>query len=397
MTSRIINNLLLIFIILCSTSFYNFSALGGSGQKAADLAGIAVIIVLLILHAVYGEKNTIRRNYTPFIGIIFISFFTAMFTAAYTRDQTISQSIFAQRALIYYLLYFLLHQMRIRPSDLQKIIIVFGVIHGLLFLLQYFAYPKILFDTFILIGRGTIRIYLAGSDYLAICFFMFGIAFLQTTRLKYLLFMLLSFSIFVLLGGRQTMALMALVMVIAILLAKKVRSRIGISLIAVAGVVLIFLIFQPIFQGMLQESKSNQAQGMEYVRFRAAAYFLTDFYKTKIAYITGNGAPFNTSTYGRLIETIKLSNAFFLGDIGIIGSYVLYGIFFVIGAFGIIFKTLLLKFEGNYLYIKYVFIGFALSLITGSGFEKADFICALCMLLYIVDVNQPQKKNEIIV
>ncbi|HLO59727.1 MAG TPA: hypothetical protein VK179_13350 [Bacteroidales bacterium] len=392
---RTFNNFLISFVILCSTSFYNIIFLSSTGHKMVDLAGLALVIVLLIIHGVYGDPSKIKRHFTVFIGLIFLSLLTSVLTAAYTREQTFVQSLFAERALFYYLFYLLLHQMRPKTSDIEKIIIVFGILHGLLFLAQFFAYPKILFDTFILIGRGTIRIYLAGSDYLAICFFMSALAFLRTNRPRYLVFMLLSFSVFILLGGRQTMALMLFVILLAILFGRKVRSRVGIFIIGGAGVVLLFFLFQPIFQGMLEETTRNRSQGADYIRFRAARYFLTDFYSTKVAYITGNGVAFSNTPYGNLIEKIKIANAYYLGDIGIIGSYVLFGVFFLAGVFGILFKGLTSKLSGNKLYIKYVFIGFTLSIITASGFEKADFICALCCLLYVIDIDQSAHKDQI--
>jgi hypothetical protein len=391
---RTFNNFLISFVILCSTSFYNIVFLSTQAHKIVDLAGLAIMIVLILLHAVYGNPVETKRHFTVFISLIFVSLVTSVFTAAYTREQTLFQSIFAERAIFYYLFYLLLHQMRPKTSDIEKIIIVFGILHGLLFILQYFAYPKILFDTFILIGRGTIRIYLAGSDYLAICFFMSSLAFLRTTRPRYLLFMLLSFSVFILLGGRQTMALMLFVILLAIVFGRKVRSRLGIFIIGAAGILLLFFLFQPIFQGMIEETTQNRTQGADYIRIRAAKYFLTDFYNTNVAYITGNGSAFSDTPYGNLFVKLRTSNAYYLGDIGILGSYVIYGIFFIAGVFGILIKAITRKLQSNNLYIKYVFIGFSLSLITGSGFEKADFICALCCLLYIVDVDQSVEKDQ---
>ncbi len=386
MPNRIINNTLVIFIILCSTSFFNLKALG-PGQKAVELLGIGLIAGLLALHLVYAKKEPIRQQYGVFIGFISLSFVTSMFMAVYDRNQSIPQTLFAQRALFYYAFYFLLHQLRIRPRDLEWIIVSFGILHGLLFLLQYLVYPTILFNTFILIGRGTIRIYLAGSDYLAICFFMSALAFLRTNKPRYLLYLLLSFSIFVLLGGRQTMALMALVLVLAVFFSKRVKSRIGITILIGAGIFLIFLLFQPIFQQMLLESKSNRLQGSSYIRIKAAQYFLTDFYKSALAYITGNGAPAPETSYGTEIDLLKTARGFFLGDIGLLGSYVMYGLFFVIGVFGIILRILSSKFEEKYTYIRYIFIGFLLSLVTGAGFSTSDFICSVCILLYIMDIS----------
>jgi hypothetical protein len=393
MTNRRINNLLVVLIILCSTSFFNLKALGPA-EKAIDIIGIVLILVFLVLHMVYAKQAAMKHQFSVFISLIFLSFFTSLVMANYDHDQGIPQTLYAQRALFYYLFYYLLHQLRMRPRDLEWIIISFGILHGVLFLVQYMAYPKILFDTFILVDRGTIRIYLAGSDYLAICFFMSIMAFLRTNRPRYLLFMLMSFSIFVILGGRQTMALMAFVLVLAVLFSKKVKSRFGITFLIAAGVVLIFILFQPIFNEMLHASKSNTSEGSNYIRIKASQYFLTEFYNSPFAYLFGNGAPGNGTAYGREIDQLIRSQHYYLSDIGIIGLFVMYGLFFVIGNLGIIFKTLRIHFQDKYLYIKYIFIGFMLSLLTGAGFGNMDFICSVCCLLYIVDVSCHQSNDS---
>jgi hypothetical protein len=381
-----INNLFVILIILCSTGFFNFTRLG-SAQKAAELMGAGIIIALLAIHYIYSDQLTFRKNFAPFLFLIFLSFLSSMVTAAYVRDQSFSTTIFTQRALFYYLFYLLLHQLKIRPKDLEIIFIIFGIIHVGLYLLQYFSYPKILFDVFMISDRGTIRIYLAGSDYLALCYFMSMYFWLKTNRMIYAIFMMAAFSIFVLLGGRQTMALMILVLILAIFFTRKVRSRLFISVMLAGCAVCVFYMFQDIFRELLVTSNRDRSQGSSYVRIQATKFFLTNFFKTPVAYITGNGVPGNNSEYGSEVSLIRLSKGFYLGDIGMIGTYVMYGAFFVLGVAGIFYKAFTIRIQEHYRYIKYMFLGTFLSLVTGSGFGSTDFICFICCLMYIIDVT----------
>jgi hypothetical protein len=386
MVLKRLNNLFVILIILCSTSFYNITVLG-SGQKAAELFGILLILALLAVHYIYSDQVNFKKNFIPFILLIFLSAVTSMITASYTRDQTLVSSLLAQRAIYYYLFYLLLHQLKIRPRDLEIIFIGFGVLQVGLYLLQYFAYPKILFDVFMLSDRGTIRIYLSGSDYLAICYFMSMYAWLSTSKIKYLFYMLASFSIFILLGGRQTMALMVLVLIIAVFFSRRVRSRLLIAVMLVGSAVCVFYLFQDIFREMLLSSHRDVSRGSNYVRIQAYKYFMTTFFKSPVAYITGNGVPGGNSEYGHEMSLIRLSKGFYLGDIGMVGSYVMYGAFFVMGVAGIFFKAFTSKIKEHYRYIKYMFLGSFLSLITGSGFSASDYVCFICCLMYIIDVN----------
>lgn len=387
-----INIFFVVCIIVCSTGFFNLKALG-SGQKAGEMLGAAMILGLLIIHIVYGDRQSFKKNFTPFIILILFGAFTSMITAAYVREQPVSISLLAERAMFYYFLYFLLHELKIRPRDLEIIFVSFGILHIILYLTQFFAYPKILFDVFMISDRGTIRIYLPGSDYLALCYFMSMFAWLKTNRIRYMIYMLASFSIFILLGGRQTMALMVFVLIVAVLFSRRVKSRLLITALIAGSAVCVFYLFQDIFMEMLKTSNRDRSQGSNYVRFQATKYFLTTFFKTPIAYITGNGVPGFNSDYGKEVSLLRLSKGFYLGDVGMIGSYVMYGLFFILGVAGIFFKAFTTKIQEHYGYIKYMLLGTLLSLVTGAGFSEGSFICFVCFLLYIIDVTEVSNEN----
>jgi hypothetical protein len=387
-----VNNLFVILIILCSTSIFNLTMLG-SGQKAAELMGILIIIGLLAVHVIYSDQVTFKKNFTPFIVIIFFSALTCMITASYVREQSFGVSLLAERAIFYYLFYFLLHQLKIRPRDLEIIFIIFGILHIGLYLLQYFAFPKVLFDVFMISDRGTIRIYLSGSDYLAVCYFMSMYAWLKTNKIIYAIYMMVSFSIFILLGGRQTMALMVLVLIIAVFFTRRVKSRLFAATMIMGIAVCVFYLFQDIFTQMLLSSHRDVSKGSNYVRIQAYKYFLTTFFKSPIAYITGNGVPGNDSEFGHEMSLIRLSKGFYLGDVGIVGSYVTYGAFFVLGVAGIFFKAFTSKLKEHHRYIKFVFLGSFLSLVTGSGFSSSDYVCFICCLMYIIDVTSASNET----
>jgi hypothetical protein len=312
--------------------------------------------------------------------------------AKFSRDQSFMQSLYSERAIFYFLFYFLLHQMKINVRDLEIIFIIFGFVYMVLYLIQYTLFPRILFDVFMFKDRGTVRVYLPGSDYIAVAVFYFAQKFFTTNHLKYLLLVFMLYSIFILLGGRQTMILMAFFLVL-LLFSKRVKSRMGISIIIGIALTLVFFIFKDIIDQMIITTQWDLGKGKDYARIRATTFFLTDFYLSPWAYITGNGVPSNDSQYGKEILSY-VSKGLYLGDIGTIGHYVMYGAFFIIGVLGICFKVLIKKFENIYSYLKYIFIGFTFSLITGPGFGNSDFIVFICCALYIVDVSLNNVKQE---
>jgi hypothetical protein len=182
------------------------------------------------------------------------------------------------------------------------------------------------------------------------------------------------------------MAIMAFTLIMFLIFSKKVKSRILIGFCIIVSIFLIFIMFQGIFEAMLRESVRDRNLGSDYVRILAAKHFLTDFFKSPWAYVTGNGMFANNTSYE--IEVNRLAaNGFYLGDIGLIGNYALYGIFFVAGVFGICIKSLFIRIEEKYIYIRYMFVAIALSLITGGGFGNADFICFIACVMYLIDIS----------
>ncbi|MEN8249993.1 MAG: hypothetical protein ABFS32_13755 [Bacteroidota bacterium] len=389
-----INNFLVVFIILCSTSFYHFSVLGPV-QKVAEFAGIGLIVALILFHIVYDDSKSIPRHFGGPIFLIILSIFTSMAMAIIFRNQSFGQTMMAQKALYFYLFYFLLHQLKVRPVDLEKIFMALGLFFVVLYLVQFILYPKIIFDAYIREARGTIRIYMAGGGYMTIAFFLTVQSFLRTTRIKSLVLVVIIFSIIVLNGGRQTMAIMSLMVVLFVLFDKKVKSKLFLVFLGTVGAFAIFLIFQGIFEALILQSQSDAGKGADYIRIRAANYYLTEFYKTPLAYITGNGAFLADSEYGKMIRQNALVYRFYLGDIGLIGNYIIYGVFFLIGVITINIRTLIIKIESQYIYIRYMFLAVIFSLLTSAAFSQPDYIVLFSCLFYIIDVSKSNLEQNL--
>lgn len=387
MVFRRFNNILLVIIILCSTSIYEFSMLGPL-KKISELTGIFIIMVLFALHFVYDKRKRLPQHFVLPIVLIISSLITSMFMARYVRAQSITDTLLAQSPMYYYFLYFLMPYLRIKPEDLQKIFIGFGILYVTLYLLQFFLYPKIIFDAYVRFDRGTIRIYLAGSAYLSVTYLIYLQRFLRFNHVINLIWIFVFFSIFILSGGRQTIALMVLIAVIFIITGKSVKSRIVLLFLGIIGSLSIYLIFRDIFQVLFLKAKYDAALGNDYIRFKAAQFYLTDFFKNSFSYITGNGMYAEGTSYGNEINRFTIKNQFYLGDIGIIGNYAIYGLFFIIGVTIIFIRAWRIRLAPVFIYIKYLFGVILLSILTGGAFTQSHFICFIVCILYIIDVSQ---------
>jgi len=190
------------------------------------------------------------------------------------------------------------------------------------------------------------------------------------------------------------MAVYVLIVVLFLFIDRKVKSRLFLLLLSLVGAFAIFLIFRDIFNALILQSKSDAQMGGDYIRFKAAGYFLTDFFKNPASYLTGNGTFYGKSRYGKEIEYIALRHQYYLGDIGLIGNYVIYGAIFLMGVFTICVKSLRIRVEHQYVYIKYMFIAVILSLFTSAAFVESDYIVLFCCVLYIFDVSRFNLKKE---
>ncbi len=386
-----INNLIIIFLALLGLEFFNISPLG-KVVKLLQLVGGPMIIGLWIIHVVYGENPKIlKMHYSPYIIIILLSLLPSMMMAAYNYDQSLISSLYEQRDIYYYMLYFLLHRMNVRPKFLEKLILYISIIYLLFYLLQYIMYPRIIFDVSIKESRDTLRIALPGAGFALVNYFL---CLHKAFRSKYwslLLINILTFIVFILLGGRQVVFMLIFVTILYVLLSKYVRSKLFIIILGVLGVVSLFFAFENIFLSLVHDTQKTQQAGTENIRLIGINYLLHNAFPNNISYIFGNGTPNINSPYGQFMHILKESKGIFISDIGMFGVYVYYGAFFVIASFAIIFKTFSLKIRKDRIYLKYYFITVLQATMTGIGFIQSDFIVLYCILLYLMDKSVAKK------
>jgi len=380
--------LLISFIILCSLLFFEFSFLG-KYSKIIELFGIALTILIVLLYGIYDNSFRFKHNFKPFIIIFLISLPFSMFIANMYHNQNIGISLYAQRSIYYYLLYFALHQIKIKPKDFEKLFIYFAIIYVIFYFLQYALYPnKILFNCRISEERGTVRIFLAGLAYLIICYFLSLQYVLEKFQVKYIILFLISLTIMILLGSRGLLFAVAISTIINLLFSKRIKSRLLIYLLSIIGVFLIYLAFNKIIDELILATQASKMRGIDNIRIRAAKYFLSGFFPNAFAYIFGNGAYSLGSEYSSKFSLLGQKYGYYLSDIGIIGNYVKYGALFVIAVIGILYKSIKIKIQQEYNYIKYFYVLNALCIILGGGFADSDFIVLVCITLYMLDVSK---------
>lgn len=380
---------LIIFLILASLELFSFTFIPESLLKILSIAGVGVIVLTIVLQLIYSPLEHFILNFKWEILLILIAVFTSMFMANSTYNQGFNTTLIAQRYMYYYLIYYMLHLIKIPDYHLEKIIVAFAVVYAAFYFLQYFAYPTRIFNVRVSQERGTIRIFQAGIAYLIIAYFMMLNKLFKNFSLTDLLLLLFFISIIFLMATRQLIMSILLVSLANVLLSKQVKSKALIILLLALAAIPIVIMAQDVIVNMVTLTQQQSKNIHENARIVAATFFLTEFFPNNLAYITGNGADSSNSTYGILVQSYKNIYGFYQSDVGIIGDFSKFGLFFLIGVIMILVKALKMKMTKNLNYIRYFFITVILLSFTGGGFfgDGADSIVAICILLYIIDVN----------
>jgi hypothetical protein len=378
--------IILHLIILCSLNFFNLSVLENY-SRFISLLGVMLIVAIIVLNAIYGKASPIRRNYTIPVLLVFTGFFTSLLYANIHYDQQIFSTLWEGREMFLYLGYFMIHLVRPDPKEIERIIVFYALLFIVLYILQYVIFPYELFNVKMFEDRGTIRISLPGVTYILVGYFLMLQKYLLTNKLKYMLVNFMILLIVILLGGRQLLLIILFLTVISLIISRKIKNKLSIYFLILIGMIPLYFIFQNIFLELLSATAENIGKGGSDMRIKAIRYFLLDSFPNTMSYITGNGIPSTTSAYGRRILMISSKYKYFVSDIGIIGNYFYYGLFFVAGVLFIFYKTIIIKICSNESYLKYTFYALLIMLPTGGGFTYGEFILPMTFFLYYLDVS----------
>lgn len=375
-------------IILCSLKFYSLSFLPEVLVKITEWIGIGLITALLIIYLVYQRQKQVKKHFTFPIILIFVAVLLSMMGSYVYQDQSLPITAYAQRAIYFYLIYFLLHFMKPDGKFLMRTILIFAVVYIAIYYLQSIVYPMEITASKMFIDRGTLRIFMVGSGYLVISYYIWLYLTFRDYSFKYLLALLLAMGVFVLLGTRQVLAVILLITILFILQSRVVKAKALLFLLIGLALIPIYFLFENIILSMFEVTKS-QSQNLEGgIRLEAAKFFLLRFIPSDMAYFTGNGSP-GASMYGLRLARYSEEYGYYLSDIGLIGEFVKYGIVYVVAVLLILIRVFRRKLPENLMFIKYNFLGVALTLVTGGGAfgSSSENIILICILLYMIDLH----------
>jgi hypothetical protein len=392
-TDSLSNRLLLIFISLCSVWFFRLRGLG-KGERVFELLGIALIIVFLFFYYLY-DKNSlnVKRNFGLII-LFLSSILISSFSCYYFNNQSIPATLYQSKPEFYVLFYFLLHFLNLKPEWIKEFIFYFAMIAGLVYIMQYFAFPTKITEAKMFIDRGTLRINLPASAFRDLGFFMCIDMFYRTNKSKYAIGAMLLLSVAIISAFRSVIALYVGLAVIYLLINNKVKNKFMMIIMFVIVMISGFFVFQNIFIAMSKSSQKESSQGKDYVRLQAGNYYFSQITNRPVAGILGNGAPDPSTPYGARTDYYILKHAYYLSDIGLIGSFYKYGLLFVLVSFFILMRLLFIKVSTDLNFIKlFAVMQLLVFLTTFPIFEDESGIVIICLMFYLVDCDLTKNKE----
>jgi hypothetical protein len=352
------------------------------------------MLITILLTNLYDKGPGFPQLSGLIIGLVLITAFIGAFGARWGHNQGYLLSLWASGYLYFYLLYFFLHSVKIRPHELERLLILMGFFFLLTYFFQYAIFPKILFGVRAHEERGTVRIFLPGVSFAAFMFYFFLQKTFTTDKKFYIIFCLLYLAVPILQGTRSAIANLLLGTLIFVLFNKQVKSKMAVMTLMFIGAVLVFFVFQDIIMNLIQVSESQAAQEDDDIRVRSAKFFLYEFSPTKLNYWIGNGESHMAHAYGMKVYYYKAFFGFYQSDVGIVGEYSKFGVLWIVCVFLIARKLFVTKVAPQYIYMKFYALNLMFDLILNGAFSRSYDVAVITCILYIYDVSNFELRNK---
>ena len=378
-------------ILILSSSAFLIKGLG-KGNRVMIFMGIGITVFLLVLHIVYEGKAILKANFRIHILILFFSSLGSVLMAYMFHEQSFFITLYQQYALYFYILYFLLHYLLPEPEKLERMLLIFGIIYCFFYITQRILYPTLITDAQIFWDRGTLRIFMPGEIIMILGYFISFEKIFMKFNWLYLIHLLLSIIVVLLLGTRMIIFSLVLLSFFNILLNKRVKNKLAVIGIFVVVAAISYFAMKDTFTEMVSATKHHADQSENYVRVRAAAYFVTKLPQNKAMFILGNGVPSERSPYGIMITQVRNMFGFYLSDVGIVALYVKFGLFFALTCLVIMFQSLFSRLNKEIMYIKYFMAYLIITMFTMQlPFEYPEGVVTIAILLYLIDFYKENK------
>jgi hypothetical protein len=380
----------IIFFCLSSILFFKPAFIPLSLLYYANYANI--LFAFLIVFLSYRNSNTDVFS-LPFI-LLLIAILISALSATFSWEQSFLDSFKASTFFLSYILFFLLSIWKTRVNDIEKIILIFGVIYIVVYAITFLLYPLTIFGDIEKYddSRGFQRIALSGPGFLFLFSFYSLNQYFKKRQLLWLILIVISAICIIMLLTRTLIVVSFTLMTLFSLRKSNFFKKLLVILIISGS---IFTISQMEFFQILVEHTIEQSEDMENnIRILAATYYLNDFSPNIFSKIFGNGQAYKESIYDSRREYLENELGYYQSDIGYIGLYSKFGILAILAYLILIYKTFKVAIPDEYLYCKYyLYFIFIISIIIDAPFNSG-FITSIIFATYILNSKSSSNPSD---
>ena len=329
-------------LVIISFKFFDARFLNDSILNYLLFLTLIITVIISVPYVLPPNKGFVFP-----VQLLLMSMFISIIMAGLYWDQSLLDSLIAIAPyLIFFFFFYLLHSKF--PVDLlEKIIVIYGVLYIFLYAFEFINSPTVFFGKPLwgeefLVSRGIMRIIFPGGGVFVLTSFIAinKLTSQEKNRWFWLLLTIAGIVIPVMQVTRQFIA-----GILLIYLYHAIRSISLSKKVLIFGSFLALIIFlqnvdHPIIEGLIDSTRSDARLGTNYIRVLAGEYFLSDFSPNLVTQLLGNGAPyFGVSNFGLYVDSLGVSQEYFLSDVGIIAVYVMFGVLAILAYFLIFIKS----------------------------------------------------------
>jgi hypothetical protein len=376
-TSRIV---FLYITTLASIGFFKPIFLEDDAPIYKYLFGLLLITSVLLT---FFNKTRQKSHFDLPFNIIIISIGLSILSAYIFWNQSILYSVFASLSpAAGYVFYYYLVSSKTNTAILEKIIITIGLTFCILYLVSFAIYPTKILHYSEATDRSVQRIFLNGEGFLFLFFFFSINRYSTSSSKKWLFYALLAFSCVLLNQTRVFIASTSIITLWYILRSQTLVTRI-ITLLAFS-LLLLYVSQLEIVKSLTLKTGEQLSEFEQYIRYKAAEHYLTDFQQSILTYIFGNGWGYGDKTdYGQKIQDLQ-KNGYYISDLGLIGLYIHLGVLSILAYIIFFYKSLRLKLDKENQYLKMFVFFLLLAGATTSATFQAGYILPIVFTFYLL-------------
>ncbi|WP_293525823.1 hypothetical protein [Prevotella sp.] len=367
---------------------------------AAIMSPITYLVYILIILKVFSNYKKITGCESVFktgiLSMFLLPLISVLPLYAYGEESVFHSIRFFLEPSVY-LVYFLLIYYQVNPETIKKLLLIWGIIIAVIFIVQQLMPDYAVFGVFskaimkvegleeqVYMRNGLYRYRLDSFFYVSLfsVFYAWNKLTERHSLFYLLLFLIYAVAIYLYLA-RQILAITIFVIAISMVIEKKQHKL----LIPIAALSIGLYAYKDLLFGNFLES-TNDDLNSDYIRFFTFNFFWNKIIDNPIVFLFGHGHMPN-------IERMWADNlSVYTADVGLIGPLYYHGIVWFV-AFVAFLVSIFKKFDHMPLYLKMFFLSITIDLIFISPTERASHMFFMMLAVYLLECHLYVKSKNI--